>query len=314
MENKIMLVGEWIPASNVLEAIVGLSGFTVEVLYTNPETNRELVTLAERNQVEVVDVKKLKESDVSDVDHRRIDWLLSVNSTVILPPTVLKVPRSGALNMHPGLLPEYAGLHTHQWAIRNGEKEFGATLHWMEPGVDTGPIAYRQVIPLLPTHTGLSLFMDTLKVGTGLVVKCLEFIARGESPPRIPQDHSKRHLYKHKDALDGRLPIERTAQEVADFVRAADYGPLTSPTYIPTIYSKAGPISVHKAVPSTADVDAKPGTILSISSEGIKLAVGSGESVMVTVISLAGNRGRPGDAKIAELLDLSAGDRLWHEE
>jgi hypothetical protein len=60
------------------------------------------------------------------------DWLINAYGTVIVPPAVLRLFAGRALNVHPGPLPEYGGLHMNQWALRNGETRFGATIHLMD--------------------------------------------------------------------------------------------------------------------------------------------------------------------------------------
>ena len=79
---------------------------------------------------------------------RRQAWLINVNSTMIIPAEVLALFEGRSLNFHPGLLPEYAGLHTHQWAIRNGEREFGVTVHRMEQKIDAGAIVGKLRFPI----------------------------------------------------------------------------------------------------------------------------------------------------------------------
>lgn len=168
------------------------------------------------------------------------DWLLSINSTLILSADVLAIPAKGALNLHPGKLPEYAGLHTHQWAIRNGETEFGVTVHHMVAGLDTGPIAFQSVFAISETDTGLSLYLKCIAEGTKLMQLAIEHILSGNTIPSVDQDLSKRHLYTNKMAEDGRIHWQNGTKQVLDFIRAADYAPFQSPTYIPktTIYDE----------------------------------------------------------------------------
>jgi phosphoribosylglycinamide formyltransferase 1 len=54
------------------------------------------------------------------------------------------------LNIHPSLLPMFPGLHTHQRAIEAGCKLAGATVHFVTPALDHGPIVLQSVVPLLP--------------------------------------------------------------------------------------------------------------------------------------------------------------------
>jgi phosphoribosylglycinamide formyltransferase-1 len=53
------------------------------------------------------------------------------------------------INIHPSLLPKYTGLHTHQRAIEAGEKEAGATVHFVTEELDGGPPVLQTVVPIL---------------------------------------------------------------------------------------------------------------------------------------------------------------------
>ena len=57
------------------------------------------------------------------------------------------------LNIHPSLLPAFAGLHTHRRAIEAGCKLAGATVHFVTPTLDHGPIVAQAVVPVLPDDT-----------------------------------------------------------------------------------------------------------------------------------------------------------------
>jgi methionyl-tRNA formyltransferase len=67
-----------------------------------------------------------------------------------LPADFLALPRQGAVNMHPSLLPKYrgAGPNVFGWMFRNDEKETGITVHRMSPDFDTGPILAQHRIPI----------------------------------------------------------------------------------------------------------------------------------------------------------------------
>ncbi len=73
-----------------------------------------------------------------------VDLLLNVHSLHIVHPAVLAAPRLGAFNLHPGPLPEYAGLSVPSWAIYNGERSHGVTVHRMEADVDAGDVAFAE--------------------------------------------------------------------------------------------------------------------------------------------------------------------------
>ena len=57
------------------------------------------------------------------------------------------------LNIHPSLLPKYPGLHTHQRALEAGEKEHGASVHFVTSELDAGPVVLQGRVPVLPGDT-----------------------------------------------------------------------------------------------------------------------------------------------------------------
>jgi phosphoribosylglycinamide formyltransferase-1 len=67
------------------------------------------------------------------------------------------------LNIHPSLLPAFAGLHTHQRAIDAGCKVAGATVHFVTPTLDHGPIVSQAVVPVLPDDTAAALSARVLQ-------------------------------------------------------------------------------------------------------------------------------------------------------
>ncbi len=57
------------------------------------------------------------------------------------------------INIHPSLLPKFRGLNTHQRAIDAGEKEHGATVHFVTPELDDGPLVVQAKVPVIPNDT-----------------------------------------------------------------------------------------------------------------------------------------------------------------
>ena len=70
-----------------------------------------------------------------------------------IPETILSIPKHGFFNFHGSLLPDYAGSHPLFWQIKNQEPYSGVTVHKMDRGLDSGPIALVEKIPLHPLDT-----------------------------------------------------------------------------------------------------------------------------------------------------------------
>src|SRR5262249_26274406 len=119
--------------------MVKAPGTVVDLLVLTNSENNPLTEFAQGHGIAVLDESRFSNEAAGLARHSGA-WLISVNSTVIIPSKILKLFEGRSLNFHPGLLPEYAGLHAHQWAIRNGGREFGVTVHRMERRIDAGTI------------------------------------------------------------------------------------------------------------------------------------------------------------------------------
>ena len=85
------------------------------------------------------------------------DWLVLAGFMRILTPRFVGRFDGRMLNVHPSLLPSFTGLHTHRRAIEAGCKLAGATVHFVTPDLDHGPIVAQAVVPVLPGDTEANL-------------------------------------------------------------------------------------------------------------------------------------------------------------
>ncbi len=86
------------------------------------------------------------------------------------------------LNIHPSLLPLFAGLHTHQRAIDAGMKVAGCTVHLVTEGMDEGPILAQAVVPVLAGDTADTLAARVLTQEHLIYREVLRAVAAGEAP------------------------------------------------------------------------------------------------------------------------------------
>lgn len=83
------------------------------------------------------------------------------------------------LNIHPSLLPAFPGLHAHEQAIAYGAKVSGCTIHFVDEGVDTGPIIMQQAVSVLPNDTPDTLAERIIKVEHALYSKVIGLYCEG---------------------------------------------------------------------------------------------------------------------------------------
>ena len=241
---RFVVVGDGFPAAETIDRLLADEAAELVAAYSTegPEVSGNLSSKLEGAGVRHRKAGLLKDTkeEWDWLGQQDVDWLVNINSTVILPREVLEVPAKGALNMHPGPLPRYAGLHCHQWAIRNGETEFGCTVHHMEPHVDTGNVVHTAQFPISETDTGLSLFTTCMQEGSRIMVEVLDQVIQGDTLPSTAQDLDQRTLYRHRDALDGAIAWTQDAASVERFVRAGNYEPFSSPSYTPHLVVPGG--------------------------------------------------------------------------
>jgi methionyl-tRNA formyltransferase len=189
-----------------------------------------------------------------------IDLLVNVHSLHIAAAEVVDAPRIGSFNLHPGPLPEYAGLNAPSWAIFEGRSDHAVTLHWMEADVDAGPIAYSTTFPIESEDTGASLMAKCVRHGVPLVGRLLEDAEDGRIPRR-EQNASGRRWHGRDAPHGGRLPWALPAARVADFVRAADYSPFESPWGHPTATLGDRQVEVVRVSRTGEPAEQPPGSI-----------------------------------------------------
>jgi methionyl-tRNA formyltransferase len=200
-----------------------------------------------------------------------VDLLLNVQSHHLLPPEVVAAPRIGSFNLHPGPLPAYAGLNVPSWAIYRGERVHGVTLHWMDEGIDTGPVAYSSEFPLDEDETGLTLSAKCVRAGLPLIQDLLEDSVR-QAIPRIPQPAGVRRYYSREIPHEGRVIWTEAAAQIVNFIRACDYAPFTSPWGRARAYLTGREIVVLKAALTGEPTDAPAGTVGRREGSGILVA------------------------------------------
>jgi UDP-4-amino-4-deoxy-L-arabinose formyltransferase/UDP-glucuronic acid dehydrogenase (UDP-4-keto-hexauronic acid decarboxylating) len=239
----------------------------------------------------------------AELRRERVDVLLNVHSLYLIDAEVLAAPRIGSFNLHPGPLPEYAGLNVPSWAIYRGETSHGVTLHWMVPKVDAGPVAFSASFPLTPVDTGVSVFAKCVQHGMPLISKLLTVLAHDPSEiPAIEQDLTRRRYFGGEVPHGGWVPWSLAARQVVDFVRACDYGPWPSPWGLPRTAISGTEIAVHRASLTGEEAVVPPGTVGALDGDGIRVAAAD-EWVVIRRLRIDGK-------SVAPAAVLRAGDAL----
>jgi methionyl-tRNA formyltransferase len=114
--------------------------------------------------------------------------VLVLGGTRIIKPRILAIPALATVNAHPGLLPWLRGSASVGWALYKDLPQ-GATVHYIDPGIDTGDIIYRERLAVRPGDTYEVINARMAILSGQLMARAMHAIATG-SAPREPQDRS----------------------------------------------------------------------------------------------------------------------------
>ena len=124
---------------------------------------------------------QLRDPDtIAKLRELRADIGISAFFGFILKPEVIKLFPQGCINIHPALLPYNRGWHTNVWPIIKGSPA-GVTIHYIDPGVDTGDIIAQRRISVEPTETGGSLHEKTIRGEVDLFKETWPLIREGKN-------------------------------------------------------------------------------------------------------------------------------------
>jgi methionyl-tRNA formyltransferase len=215
------------------------------------------------------------------------DFLFSFYYRRMLKAPLLAAARQGALNMHGSLLPRYRGRAPVNWAVLHGERETGATLHYMTEKPDRGDIVAQTAVPILPDDTAREVFDKVTVAAEMTLAAALPALVAGTAPRRA-QDLALGAYFGGRKPADGVVDWMLPAQRIHDLVRAV------APPY-PGAMTTVGGVAARVLRTRVADPAESPtlAPTLAIVDGRLFAHCGGGGSLRVLELELAG---RPADA------------------
>jgi phosphoribosylglycinamide formyltransferase-1 len=113
------------------------------------------------------------------VEAHRPDLIVLAGFMRVLTPGFVARQRGRLINIHPSLLPAFAGLDTHRRALAAGVRLHGATVHFVSDQVDGGPIVAQAAVPVWPDDTEPALAARVLAQEHLLLPRCVRWILEG---------------------------------------------------------------------------------------------------------------------------------------
>lgn len=134
------------------------------------------------------------EECLAEIRHREFDILVNAGTPRILKAPMLRAPRVGIVNCHPGLLPDFRGCTCVEWAIYL-DAPVGNTVHFMNENIDEGPIIIKEAVSLRRADTYNDVRSTVYRAGFELLGRGVrKVIDEGLRPEHLPSQEAGRYF------------------------------------------------------------------------------------------------------------------------
>ena len=300
-------------AAVILNALIE-SEHTVEVVLTRPDaragrgrriTRSPVKRLAADAEIDILQPMTLRASPAGgELAALAPDVLVVAAYGLLLPSSVLAIPRLGCINVHASLLPRWRGAAPTAHAILAGDRETGVSIMQMDAGLDTGPVLCSRTCAIFDDDTAGSLADRLAALGAAALVETLSALEHGAVSPEAQDEllaTTAPKLSKSQAAIDWSRP----ADEIERSIRAFDPWPVAH-AYLDGDDSPA--FRIWRAMLAGECAAQPPGTVLRCDESGLVVATARG-AVRITDIQPAGAR-RMSAAEFARGHRLKPGTRL----
>jgi methionyl-tRNA formyltransferase len=211
------------------------------------------------------------------------DALIVIAYGLILPKSILSIPRYGCINVHASLLPRWRGAAPIQRAIEAGDAKTGVTIMQMDAGLDTGAMLALAEIPLGADDNAATLHDQLADLGGRLLVDTLAQLARGTIVPQA-QDNARATYAAKLKKEEARLDWNTDAELLARRIRAFNPWPVAHTTLAGQTLRLW-----HAYAEARAPSGYPPGTVLTADADGVRVRCATGV-LRITRLQLEGGK------------------------
>ena len=294
---RIVFMGTPDFAAASLDALLK-NGYNIAGVFTQPDKAKgrgmeisfsPVKELALENEIPVFQPAKMRDgAALSILQSLKPDLVVVVAYGRILPDDILSVPPLGTINVHGSLLPRYRGAAPIQWSVLNGDEKTGVTTMYLSSAMDAGDIIFSEETEIGEYETSGELYDRLKKLGAELLIKTVREIEAG-CAPRTPQDETQATYVSMLDKSLSPLDFTKPARAVVKWVCGLQPWPVASAELGGVV------LKIYSARLTHRHTGAVPGSIVSTGKDGIEIACGDGETVLLTEVQAPGKKRMPAE-------------------
>jgi|TARA_Y100000310_G_C20654296_1_gene801203 phosphoribosylglycinamide formyltransferase-1 len=160
------------------KALVRANKHDIEAIFIDPKAEDILNEKDKEKQREIFDKKAAK-----IFEENNVELILAIGYMRFLSPWFVNKYKNKIMNIHPSLLPKFAGgmdKNVHEAVLEAGEKTTGCTLHFVDEGADTGPIILQKEVPIEEDETVNTLKEKVQKAEQEVIIKAIKLYDEGK--------------------------------------------------------------------------------------------------------------------------------------
>ena len=275
----------------------------VVAVYCAPDKGARIDPLketAEQAGLPVLQPTTYKTAEVAEqMRQHEADLCLMAYVTLIVPSSVLNIPKLGSIQYHPSLLPDHKGPSSINWPIIQGKTKTGLSVFWPDDGLDTGPILLQKFVDIEPDDTLGSLYFNKLfPLGVDAMLEALDLVREGKAP-RIDQDPDAGSYESWCGKNEAEIAWNKSVDDIYNLIRGTNPQPGAWTTL------NGETFQIYDCEKRNAAGDGSAGQVTELTDSGFSVAASGGD---IHVKRVRSGREKLSANDFAAMNQLSPGD------
>lgn len=219
---NILFMGGHELGAKTLEHLINNNVNVVGVVVSKNDNDwyRGVDEVADKFNLNIYEEKNINDQNfLNKIKSLNLDLIVCVNFDQILKKDIINLPNIGCINTHASLLPKYRGRAPLNWAMINGEKYSGVTVHFIDEGIDTGDIILQEKIKIDEDDYICDLLNKVKNIYPKIVLDSIKFL-ECNNLNLIKPDLSKGFYVNKRTKDDGKIDFSKPSKDILNFIKA----------------------------------------------------------------------------------------------